>query len=249
MRIPSASAECKSIIAIKPLRVKENRATKSPRKSHPATAFNGGFTKCVLICQKVFLKEYSLYEYCDADKNKYGASKNTSLALKLCSRLSADENSRHTNDKRHDRDKNNGNESLNEIVFGKVDARGERVNGGRDALNDKRSEGKSRHLANTLFLAKLIFLYAVDYHLYADKGEKNESDPRNKIFKPAKEFYYGVQTYPSDEGHKSLKYCENRRDAAHFTHLHFGLVKSVCQGYREGVHCKAYAESYIYYKK
>ena len=182
-----------------------------------------------------------LYKACDknfqTDEDEDGTAEDTGFARELGADLFADLDTAKTDHEGYGGDQKRTEERFAEIVVRDRKADGERVDGGRNALDDQRAEGD-----RAAILLTAIALEAVDQHFRTDIAEKRECDPRNKLFKSGEMLYDRVDAYPSDQRHERLKESEHTGDKHRFAEFHFRLVESVCQRNGKSVHGESHAE-------
>ena len=86
--------------------------------------------------------------------------------------------------------------------------------------------------------------YSLIEHLTADKSKKGKRYIRDKLFKRGKILNNSMYAKPTDKWHRRLEKGENPRYQKYFSCFHARLVKSVCKGYRKGIHSKTESQQY-----
>ena len=175
----------------------------------------------------------------EADEDEYRAAEDACLSCQLRACLPADGETCVADEEGDEADECAGEERLSPVVVRDGEAHRQRVDGGRHALHQQSGEG------NSLALTFLILAGdALVEHFSAYVAEQCQSDPGNELLESAEELCDGGNADPADHRHSELEEGEDACDAAHSALSHAGLVESVCQRDREGVHGESDAEQY-----
>ena len=109
-----------------------------------------------------------------------------------------------------------------------------------DALQEQHPAGERQ--GRLLRRAVFSLFQSLEEHLSPDPQEEEERDPGDEAGDGGERFHDRVHADPAEHRHGILEKGVYRRDAAHLSPAHAGLVQPVRQGHRKRVHREPHAE-------